>query len=259
MPADGPCLIVTRPRDQAAEWVRVLNGWGLKAEALPLIDIGSAPDPAAVQRSWGQLPDLHFVMFVSANAVEQFFELRPAKADWPSGLSAGSTGQGTSAALRARGVPQMLIEQPAPGDPSESEALWRQIAHWPWTGRRVLVVRGEEGRDWLSEQFRQAGASVAFVAAYRRRPPTWTPEQNRLLQQALAAPAAHLWLFSSSEAVRHLRSLVPGATWSGSRALATHPRIAEAAREAGFAQVLIVEPSLEAVKVCCGHLEFRAP
>jgi len=256
---DGPRLIVTRPRDQAAEWVRTLGGLGLKAEALPLIDIGPAPDPAAVQRSWQQLPDLHFVMFVSANAVAQFFALRPPGAEWPAGLSAGSTGQGTTAALRTCGVPQRLIEQPAPGEPSESEALWRQIAPRPWSGRRVLVVRGEDGRDWLSEQFQNAGASVSFLAAYRRQPPALSPGQHRLLQQALAAPEAHLWLFSSSEAVRHLRGLAPGADWSSSRAVATHPRIAAAAGEAGFAQVLVSEPSVEAVRLCCARLESRAP
>lgn len=256
---ESPRLIVTRPRDQAAEWVRALGGSGLQAEALPLIEIGPAPDPAAVQRSWLQLPDLHFVMFVSANAVAQFFALRPPGADWPAGLSAGSTGQGTTSVLRARGVPQALIEQPAPGEPSESEALWRQIAHRTWSGRGVLVVRGEDGRDWLSAQFQNAGANVSFLAAYTRQPPKLTPEQHRLLQQALAAPEAYLWLFSSSEAVRHLRSLAPGADWSRSRAVATHPRIASAAREAGFAQVLVSEPRMEAIRLCCARLESRAP
>lgn len=239
--------------------MRALGGSGLQAEALPLIDIGPAPDPGAVQRSWQQLPDLYFVMFVSANAVGQFFALRPPGVDWPAGLTAGSTGQGTTAALRARGVPEALIEQPAPGEPSESEALWRQIAHKTWSGRHVLVVRGEDGRDWLSEQFQNAGASVSFLAAYARQPPALTPEQHRLLQQALAAPEAHLWLFSSSEAVRHLRSLAPGADWSSSRAVTTHPRIASAAREAGFAQVLVSEPRVEAIRLCCARLESRAP
>jgi len=252
-------VIVTRPRAQADDWVRALVSRGLDAQALPLIDIGPASEPELVRQAWQELPALHFVMFVSANAVEQFFALRPQGTDWPPELAAGSTGQGTSAALRGCGVSQALIAQPAPGEPSESEALWRQIAHRPWAGRRVLVVRGEDGRDWLAQRFQAAGAAVMFLAAYRRRPPQWTPEQARLLDQALAAPQDHVWLFSSSEAVGHLRAMAPGADWSGSRAVATHPRIAQSAWEAGFAQVVVSEPAVEAIQACCAHLELRAP
>ena len=54
-------------------------------------------------------------------------------------------------------------------------------------------------------------------------------------------------MFSSSEAVGHLPALAPGADWSASRALATHPRIAEAAGSLGCGRVDTVSPSPEAV------------
>lgn len=254
-----PRVIVTRPQAQAADWVQALAAQGVDAQALPLIDIAPAPDVAAVRQAWMQLPALSFVMFVSANAVEQFFALRPPGGAWPPGLGAGSTGQGTSAALRSCGVPQALIAQPAPGEPSESEALWRQIAQQPWQGKRVLVVRGEDGRNWLAQQWQQAGAAVAFLVAYQRRLPVLAAVQAALLAQALADPQHHAWLFSSSEAVAHLQQLAPGADWSASRAVATHARIAQAARAAGFAQVLVVEPQVKAVVACWAHLESWAP
>ncbi|MDQ3273162.1 MAG: uroporphyrinogen-III synthase, partial [Pseudomonadota bacterium] len=49
-----------------------------------------------------------------------------------------------------------------------------------------------------------------------------------------------VWLFSSSEAVGHL----PPGDWSQGRALATHPRIAEAARAAGWGVVVESRPTL---------------
>jgi uroporphyrinogen-III synthase len=61
-----------------------------------------------------------------------------------------------------------------------------------------------------------------------------------LLARALAEPAAHLWVFSSSEAVGHLRVLAPAASWRLARALASHQRIALAARELGFVQLLLL-------------------
>ena len=51
------------------------------------------------------------------------------------------------------------------------------------------------------------------------------------MQAALARPAEHRWLFSSSEAVGQLRRLAPQADWGRSKALASHPRIAQAAKD----------------------------
>lgn len=229
-------LIVTRPAAQAATWVAELQACGLDAIALPLIAIAPPDDLEPVREAWRQLPGCSLAMFVSANAANHFFEHAPGP--WPAGVRAGSTGPGTSAALRAAGVPPAAIVQPPADAPRfDSEALWAQLADEPWAGRQVLVVRGEDGRDWLAETLRARGAAVHFVAAYRRRPPQPDAPQRACLHAALAEPAQHLWLFSSSEAVGHLQALVPSADWSGSRALASHPRIAQAARQAGFGQV----------------------
>ncbi len=226
-------LIVTRPAAQAAAWVVELQACGIDAAALPLIEIAPPDDPGPVRAAWRQLPAFSLVMFVSANAVNHFFEHAPGP--WPAGVRAGSTGPGTSAALQAAGVPASAIVQPPPGAARfDSEALWAQLAAEPWAGRRALVVRGEDGRDWLAETLRSRGATVEFVAAYRRRPPQPDAAQRACLQAALHEPARHLWLFSSSEAVGHLLALAPGADWSRSQALASHPRIARSARDAGF-------------------------
>jgi len=187
-------------------------------------------------------------MFVSANAVLHFFAAAPAAARWPTATLAGSTGPGTSKALRAASVPEIAIVEPAVDSPAfDSEALWARLSGRDWASRRVLVVRGEDGRDWLAEMLRARGAVVDFVAAYRRRPPALTPEEQTLLQQSMADPAGHLWLFSSSEALGHLRSLAPAADWSRSAALASHPRIEQAARAAGFRRVDLVAPRPSAV------------
>lgn len=244
-------LLVTRPRAQAEDWVQRLAALGVVAEALPLIDIAPADDEAsraALQAAWRRAPSLAFVMFVSANAVAGWFGARPPDQRWPEGLKAGATGPGTATALRAAGLSEDQIVQPAADAPTlDAEALWARLVDWPWTGREVLVVRGEDGRDWLSAQWRQAGAHVDFVAAYRRRPPRWSAQEQALAHAALAHPEDFAWLFSSSEALGHLGTCRPGADWSGSVALATHPRIAAAAQACGFGEVRTVDPSPDAV------------
>lgn len=247
-----PLLLVTRPQPQADEWVAALSAFGVNAAALPLLAIEDGPDPAAVVQAWGGVARHDLVMFVSPNAVERFMAARPVNASsalWPAATLAGSTGPGTAHALLAAGVPAAQIVSP-PADPGQfdAEALWAQLqTRRDWAGASALVVRGEGGRDWLAETLRAAGASVGFVAAYRRVLPQWSAAQRAVLAHALARPAEHLWLFSSSQALGHLATLAPGADWSASAALATHARIAASAQRAGFASVQQVAPSLRAV------------
>ena len=241
-------LIVTRPAAQAADWVAALQALGCDAQALPLIDIAPADDARPVIAAWQRLPALALVMFVSANAVQHFFALAPPGLTWPESTRAAATGPGTAAALRAAGVPEACVVEPAADATSfDSEALWARLATEDWTGRSVLVVRGEEGRDWLADALRERDAAVDFVAAYRRRAPQPDAAQTELLRQALAWPDRHLWLFSSSEAVGHLPALAPDTDWSRSAALATHPRIAAAARALGLGTVVPVTPDVVAV------------
>ena len=239
-------IIVTRPAAQAAVWVDELQRLGVQAQALPLIGIEPAADIAAVRAAWASLPALALVMFVSANAVQHFFAERPPGVPWPEALIAGSTGPGTSAALRSAGV--SLIEEPAAETAEfDSEALWARLRLRSWAGRRVLVVRGEGGRDWLSQRLREHGAEVEFLSAYRRVAPVLDEPARRLLTVALAEPAQHLWLFSSSEAVSQLLLLAPQGDWSAAHAWVSHERIAQAARAAGFGRVERVLPDPQAV------------
>lgn len=255
-------LIVTRPPAQAGAWVERLRAQGLDAAALPLIHIGPPDDAAPVHAAWQALPGFALVVFVSANAVQQFFALRPAGCGWPAGTRGGSTGPGTSAALLAAGLPAALLVEPAADAAAfDSEALWARLGHEDWRGRRVLVVRGEEGRDWLAATLRGCGAAVDFVAAYRRLAPRPDAAGRALLAAALQRPREHLWVFSSSEAIGRLRELAPAADWSAARALATHPRIAEAARAAGFGDVRQSAPGAAEVARAAGRwpIESMAP
>lgn len=266
----GLRLIVTRPAAQAEPWVQTLRRLGVEANALPLIAIAPPRDPQPVRDAWQALPGTDLAMFVSANAVEQFFALRPPGAAWPGRTLAGSTGPGTSAALREVGVPPQAVAQPAAGERAESESLWSVLRDRTWQGRRALIVRGEDGRDWLADRLRESGAEVTFVSAYRRHVPEPDAAGAALLKAALAQPMAHVWLFSSSEAVGHLVTLaatldpVPehracsACAWGRANALATHPRIAQVARDAGFGRVTLVDPTPEGVAAAWATLQSAA-
>ncbi|MBL8342258.1 MAG: uroporphyrinogen-III synthase [Rubrivivax sp.] len=245
-------LLVTRPQAQAAPAVRELRALGVDAVALPLIGIEAVAGepgspPTELARAWASLAACRLVMFVSANAVAHFFAAAPAGAAWPAGTLAGSTGPGTTAALRAAQVPPGCIREPAPESAAlDSEALWAQLRPHDWAGARVLVVRGEGGRDWLGDTLRGAGAMVSFVAAYRRTLPVWTAEQRERMAAVERGPQHFAWQISSSEGVRNLLALSPALHWRASPAFATHPRIGQAARDAGFKWVRVIAPGAAA-------------
>ncbi len=244
-------VLVTRPAAQASGWVQRLREQGIAAESLPLIGIEPPADPAPVGGAWQSLGIHSLAVFVSPNAVEQFFAARPGGATWPEGTRAGSTGPGTSQALRDRGLADgQIVEPGAEAAQFDSEALWARLASEPWAGRSVLIVRGEGGRDWLTDTLQAHGATVAHVSAYRRVAPRFNAHQQAVLEAAQARPADHVWLFSSSEAVGVLCAAMPAARWAEARAIATHPRIAAAARKAGFGRVEQARPDVEAVVAC---------
>lgn len=262
-------VLVTRPAADARHWVGQLQARGIAALALPLIDIVACPEPAAqralqqAQRYSATPGHYRAVMFVSGNAVQYFFTDPGVHLAAP--CRAWSPGPGTAAALQVAGIAADRIDgPPADAVQFDSEALWPQVRAQIQPGCRVLIVRGSQppsataaasppsrqpfsgqGREWLADQLREAGAEVDFVAVYRRSPPHFTPAA-----QALAQRAAHdgtLWLFSSSEAVANLQQSLPDTDWTQAQALTTHPRIAAAARRAGFARVRECRPSLDDV------------
>ena len=268
-------LLVTRPAAQAASALRELHEAGVDAQALPLIGIAALTDTTPLRALWAGLDRWHLLVFVSQNAVTHFFAARPAGTAWPAGLIAAAPGPGTAAALREAGVPAALVVAPAADGRQDSEALWAALAvRREWLGARVLILRGADasappldagvGREWLASALSVAGAEVRLQAVYRRGPADLSAAERALLDAALAAPARHVWLLASAEAVDHLQALVAqgGQPWPApcGAAIATHPRIAERARAAGFAPVLLSAGDAASVAACLAgaSIEFQS-
>ncbi len=246
----GPRVLVTRPAAQAAVWVDRLRATGIDAEALPLIAIVPVADRDQLTAAWTGLSARRLVVFVSSNAVVHFFAARSPGLAWPAGVVAAAPGPGTADALRESGVPQAAIVAPASdAQQLDSESLWARLQGRDWRGASVLIVSGEGGRDWLAERLRQAGATVESLPAYRREAPVFAGDSALCLTQALA-DAAVVWLFSSAEAIANLERAAGAGRFARSRAVATHPRIAERARAAGFGRVVEAGPRFDAVVAC---------
>jgi uroporphyrinogen-III synthase len=236
-------VVLTRPQPEAARWAGRLRARGHEAVELPLLAIGPPADAAPLRRAVDELREYRAVMFVSANAVQGFFALHPKFA----GPRAWAPGPATRDALCAAGVPLADIDAPADdAQQFDSESLWQQVSGQLRPGDRLLLVRGSDaegrsqGREWLGQQLAARGVVVHAVAAYRRGLPAWSDAERSQAQRCAADGS--IWLFSSSEAAQNLAQLLPGQDWSRARALATHPRIAEAVRALGFGRVEASRP-----------------
>lgn len=267
------CVIVTRPEPEAVAWVRALQAGGWPAQALPLIEIAEPADAVVRERlrqAQTHWLDADAIMFVSAAAVQHFFS-GVAQAAHAASVRTRfwAPGPGTARvlaqALAAHGLGAEHIDAPAADSAQfDSESLWPVVASQLRVGQRILIVRGASqdaaaptstesvgpslagnGREWLIRQCQAAGAQVQACVAYERRTPTITPTQQVLTRTATGP--GNVWLFSSSEAVAHLRSLAPLCNWAQASALATHPRIGVAARAAGFGRVVDTRPALSDV------------
>lgn len=259
-------LIVTRVQPQAQQWADRFEACGHEALVLPLIEVRGLADAVAVHSAWMNWSNYTAAMFVSRHAVDYFFQGKPSPAFDTQSLATTttrwwSTGPGTAHALLAHGVARSLMDTPPEqAGQFDSEALWHQVQTQVRPGDKVLIVRGDSvapdgtsvldndqgvGREWLAERLRQSGAQVDFVVAYQRGAPVWTSAQRALAQTA--AMDGSVWLFSSAEALGHLQALLPGQDWSAARAVATHPRIAAAARGLGFGVVAQTRPTWEEV------------
>nr|WP_307688014.1 uroporphyrinogen-III synthase [Variovorax ginsengisoli] len=255
-------LIVTRPAAEAARWVQALREAGIDAVALPLIDIAPVQDDRALCAARDRQADYDALMFVSASAVSHFFGGTPDRtSDRPFMLRTGpaaayprcwSTGPGTARALREAGVPAAAIDTPGQdAGQFDSEALWAVVRPQIRPGTRVLIVRGGDaaglatGRDWLARQIASEGGEVDTAVAYRRLAPAFGAAERALAAEGASGRAR--WLFSSSEAIGNLRLAMPAQTWGAACALATHARIAQAARDAGFGVVCGVPAGLPAL------------
>lgn len=276
-------IIVTRPRLEAEAWVKQLRDLHFDAFALPLIHIGAAADNHAVIEAAASLHQYKAVMFVSSNAVRYFYtsntplagefiaygaikkivKLKNTKTTVMPRIWA--TGPGTRDTLLAQSVPFDLIDSPsAEAAQFDSEALWSRVHHQVKPGDKVLIVRGNtlnttdvvglamNGRSWLADQLTAAGVQVDVVVSYERSAPVLDAAELALMAQA--ARDQSVWLFSSSEAIANLGK-ISKLNWSKARAIATHPRIAQTATDAGFGVVYESRPLLKDITQVAASIE----
>ncbi len=236
-------VVVTRPLAQADSLAQRVAAMGREVIVFPLLEIHPLADPAPLKSALKSLSSCAMVVFVSPNAVDAVFAL---VRDWPQKVTIAVMGEGSRSALARHGMSPANARIISPLDPerTDSQTLLKVLDLDALKGKRVLIVRGENGRELLADELRAAGIKVAQIAAYSRAAPTLDQARRAQLLQLVQSP--NDWVVTSSEALRILMQMVKRVAGADGvvrmqqqRIVVPHARIAETAQMLGFTAITL--------------------
>ncbi|MFK8770899.1 uroporphyrinogen-III synthase [Aeromonas caviae] len=238
--------LVVRPAAQANQLVQMLRQLGHAPLCCPLLETRPGCD---LPHLGDMLREADLVIAVSMHAVHfaHHFLLQTGQT-WPH-IDYFAVGQASADAFAEAGIQALC-----PADP-RSEGLLALPALQGVSGRRVLILRGNDGRDLIARTLASRGALVHYCATYERHYPDL--DGDALTRHWQAAGLDSL-LITSGELLQRLLALVPGPQhpWLYDRLLVVpSPRVAEMAEGAGFTRIVIAQGAFNQALVAA--LELR--
>jgi uroporphyrinogen-III synthase len=254
MPAlHGVGVLVTRPEQQAMPLCRLLEIQGASTLRLPAIDIKAVGNRRETAAQLGALGDFDVIIFTSTNAVRFGASLLDQKRD----LTIAAMGPATARALNLAGY--RVAVHPAGNFDSESLLLHPRLEHV--AGRRILIIKGSDGRPFLEQELAQRGAQVVAVDVYRRVPATPSDAVLAALLNSFTVGAVQVITATSLEIASNLLGLATPALRSEfERALWLVPgeRIAAGVRERGLSAPLLQAESAEDHDLVAALIRWRS-
>jgi uroporphyrinogen-III synthase len=228
-------LLLTRPAEESQALGQVLADEGVFSTSLPLLEIEPLPISEENRSIIYNLAAYCAVIVISKPAARLGLEMvdevwpQPPMQDW------FTVGAATAQILDDYGLRVFFPEQ---GDDSEAlldlAQLQTAISGYD---PKVLIMRGEDGRELLAERLRERGVTVDYLPLYRRHLPIYPAFT---LPQRVEAERLNGLVVSSGQGFQHLRELA-GDAWPDLARLplfVPSPRVAELARNAGALTVV---------------------
>jgi len=238
MPLTGRHVVVTRPAGQAAHFATALTEAGAIPVLYPVLEICDIEDLAPLLDAAIRLDSFDLAVFVSPNAIEKALALILPRRSWPTALRVAALGKSSERELARNGIHDVI----SPPLRFDSEALLELPELIDVRDKRVIIFRGDGGREVLGDTLKSRGATIEYVTCYRRARPQTDP-----------APLLKLWeqgrldavTLTSSEGLRNFFDMLGhlGQAWlKKTPAFVPHARIAEQAQALGLNKVIATEP-----------------
>lgn len=230
-------IVITRPAQQASVLSDAIKAAGGDVLLFPTIHIKPLALDQHDKTQIQQLDQFDIIIFISPNAVNFGLAYMLAETSLPKETLIATIGRGS-----AKSVVQQLGKQPdiVPEENFNSEGLLATQALQNVANKRILIVRGEGGREHLKQTLQSRGAQVEYLNVYQRVMPSVS---NSELEQNLQKNQIAAIVITSATSLKNLVTLTPNAVRQQLYQVPLvliNKRLIDVAREAGFSSKLII-------------------
>ena len=225
----GRRVLVCRPEPEASRLASALTAAGADVRLLPLMVREPLPETPEQRSLLQELDNFSHIIAVSPYAarrlleeIDQWWPQIPMRIQWY------GVGAGTAAELAGHGL---RVRRPVNGWTSEALLAMPSLQHLQH--ERILLARGEQGRELIRQTLEQRGARVTILPLYRRYRPYYPAEQIR---EVFDQFRPEVIVALSGETLNNLVEIIPDDRPELYQSLLVVPaqRVAEQARAAGF-------------------------
>ena len=248
LPLTGRGIVVTRPIIQAKRFANLIEAGGGRPILFPAIEIHDTESPAVLASALQNLNKFGIAVFVSANAVKAV----ASRLDLPlpENLCVAAIGLGTKRELVQLGIIGIVV----PESGFDSESLLGLPEMQDVSGKRVVIFRGNGGRNVLGDSLLARGAQVEYVECYRRAKPD--VDVNILFSEWQRGTLDAISV-TSVEGLRNLADMLGERgkpNLSVTPLFVPHQRIAHEANALGITQVIVTGTGDEAMLAAMAKL-----
>jgi uroporphyrinogen-III synthase len=231
----GRGVLITRPAHQATHLAELIKNAGGVPYLFPVLEIRDVEDVRLFNALIDRLDTFNLAIFISPNAVNKAINLIRARRPFPATLAVAALGRGSRKELQRFGVERVITPQTQ----FDSEGLLAMDEMQRVAGKKIVIFRGDGGREVLGDELMRRGAQVEYAECYRRCKPE--ADSGSLLHH-WARNRLHAVTVTSNEALHNLFDLLGklGQQWLKKTPLfVTHERIAGMAEQLGVCDVIV--------------------
>lgn len=223
-------VLVTRPIHQSENLAKLIREQGGNPILFPVIEI----KPLQIDFLNYNFNEFDLAIFISANAV---------KYSIPVNIESFAVGKATANCLKT-------AKFPAP--PFNTEALLEmpEMQESAISGKKIVIFRGEGGRELLANTLKQRGANVTYINVYKRvQPPVPAWIHNIKID---------LIIITSSEGLQNFMNMLDGHAWIRNTPMVLiSTRIKVVAEKLGIIAPIFVAPKASDDGLLAAILNYR--
>lgn len=241
----GKGVLITRPTSQATKLTDMVTESGATPYLFPVIEIQPTTNIDLAHKLVMNIDLFDIAIFISINAVERGIALLKEHGDIPEKLLLAAVGLSSAKALLALGLKADII----PEQQYDSEGLLATSELQSVNGKRIIIFRGEGGREVLAQGLTHRGAVVEYAEVYKRAIPCINPQP---LIDDWQQNCIDFVVVTSSAGLNNLVTMLGDDGWSllkNSQLVTVSQRVADLAKKMGIIKPAVIteKPSDEAI------------